>query len=141
MTPSSLLDQLRERGVVVGLKGGKLKFASNAPLSPKDAALLKSNKAALVTHLEHRYAATLVWANDLLNTYPYVWLESPAHVDERDIISSQFKDAGFLAARKIWIDAWGLWFILTAPGGVVLELWGEEAHAQRARREALEKAA
>ena len=131
MTPSSLLDQLRERGVVVGLKGGKLKFASDAPLSPEDAALLKSNKDALVTHLEHRYAETLAWADDLLKKHPYVWLENLSHVDKPDIISSQFKDAGWLAARRIWLDTWGLWFILTAPGGVVLEPWGSEMSRQQ----------
>ena len=128
MTPSSLLDELRERGVVVGLRGGKLRFASKTPLSSEAAALLKSNKTALMTHLEHCYAATLVWATDLLSTYPYVWLESLAHVDEPEIISSQFKAPGPLAARRIWIDTWGLRFILTAPGLGVLELRGEEAH-------------
>ena len=124
MTPSSLIDELRARGVVVGLKGSKLKFASHTPLSPADLALLKAHRAALIAHLEQSYAATLTWASNLLSTHPHVWLESPAHVDKGGIISSQFKEPGPLAARRIWLDTWGLWFILTAPGNEVLESRG-----------------
>ncbi len=73
----------------------------------------------------------LAWAEDLLARHPCVWLESPAPVDPSQEMVSQFKEPEKLAARRTLLDDKGLWGVVTAKGGVVLESWSGEAEGQQ----------
>ena len=120
-TATPLLCQLREEGVLFHAREGKLQ--------PK-----AEEHAAYAEVLEQETARYLSWAAKLLDTYPYVMLESPLPWREGYVIASHFKDVGKLAERRIWLDAWAMWGVLTYQNEV-LEAWGEDAYRQLERRE------
>ena len=115
-TATPLLCRLREEGMLFHAREGKLQ--------PKS-----EEHAAYAEVLEQETARYLSWAAKLLDTYPYVMLESPLPWREGYVIASHFKDVGKLAERRIWLDAWAMWGVLTYQNEV-LEAWGEDAYRQ-----------
>ena len=107
-----LLYRLREEGMLFHAREGKLQ--------PK-----AKEHAAYAKVLERETERYLAWAKDLLDRcYPYVVLESPLPWDEGYVIASHFKHVGKLAERRIWLDTWNLWGVVTYDN-TVLETWGD----------------
>ena len=78
--------------------------------------------------LERETERYLSWARDLLDRYPFVLLESPHPWREGYVIASHFKEVGKLAARRIWLDTWDLWGVITCDY-TILETWGDPPSA------------
>ena len=107
-----LVRRLAEAGVPFTAKSGVL-----VPMKDEHA-----HYAAPLAEETQRY---LAWAQALLEGHAYVWTEAPLDTDATRVRSSQKRDAGDLAALRIWCDTHALWGSVKSADGEPLEAWGE----------------